>query len=103
MSVNTYKETIMEIIGEPQLEAVRRESREFRSLESRHRELETELTELVRHRTLTPQEELHKKELQKHKLAIKDRLTRLLQGRRHTGGPSGDRRRRQTASSPEAA
>ena len=93
----------MATIGESQLDEVRRESREFRSLEVRHRDLEAELTGLIRRRTLTPQEELHKKELQKHKLAIKDRLTRLLHDHRRTGGPNGDRRRRQTASSPEAA
>ena len=92
----------MATIGESQLDEVRRESREFRSLEVRHRDLEAELTGLIRRRTLTPQEELHKKELQKHKLAIKDRLTRLLHDRR-TGGPGGDRRRRQAASPPGAA
>jgi uncharacterized protein YdcH (DUF465 family) len=56
------------------------------------------LTELVRHRTLTPQEELHKKALQKQKLAIKDRMAMLMQACR-----SGFARRRSHAAPPSGA
>ncbi len=63
------------------LDALREESWEFRTLELRHRQQEEELAVLLRHRSLTPPEELHKKELQKQKLATKDRMTALIHDR----------------------
>ena len=60
------------------VERLRRENREFRLLESRHRRLDEELTQLVRHHVLTPDEEVKKKVLQKEKLVAKDRMARLL-------------------------
>lgn len=60
------------------IERLRRENRDFRLLESRHRKLDEELSQLVRHHVLTPVEELRKKTLQKEKLAAKDRMARLI-------------------------
>jgi uncharacterized protein YdcH (DUF465 family) len=60
------------------IERLRRENREFRLLESRHRQLDEELNQLVRHHVLTPDEELKKKTLQKEKLVAKDRMARLI-------------------------
>jgi len=60
------------------IEQLRRENREFRLLESRHRQLDEELDQLVRHHVLTPEEEVKKKILQKEKLVAKDRMVRLI-------------------------
>lgn len=59
-------------------ETLRRSNPEFRKLESEHERLERELNELVRHRVLTPQEELHKKQIQVEKLHAKDRMEAIL-------------------------
>jgi len=67
---------------EAMLRALRESSWEFRTQEARHRELEAELAAMVRHRLLTPTEELHKKELQIQKLAAKDRMAELLRDHR---------------------
>jgi len=60
------------------IERLRRENREFRLLETRHQQLEDELSELVRHHVLTPDEEMKKKMLQKEKLVTKDRMAQLI-------------------------
>jgi uncharacterized protein len=60
------------------IERLRRENREFRLLESRHRQLDEEIDQLVRHHVLTPDEEMKKKVLQKEKLVAKDRMARLI-------------------------
>lgn len=65
------------------IEQLRRENREFRLLESRHRKLDEELNQLVRHHVLTPDEELKKKTLQKEKLVAKDRMARLIHDSQH--------------------
>ena len=57
---------------------LRRVSHEFRTLETTHHRLDGELTELQRRHVLTPQEELAKKQLQKEKLAAKDKMAELI-------------------------
>lgn len=67
-------------------EQLRRSSQEFRTLEETHHRLDGELNDLQRRHVLTPQEELVKKQLQKEKLAMKDKmaeLIRLYQAGRH--------------------
>ena len=80
------------------LDALREESWEFRTLESRHRQLEEELAALLRHRALTPLEELHKKELQKQKLLMKDRMAELIRQGQRLSAPA----RRARSASPGA-
>lgn len=55
-------------------ESLRERDPDFRKLEEEHQRLEQELNGLVRHKTLTPQEELHKKQVQVEKLHTKDRI-----------------------------
>jgi uncharacterized protein YdcH (DUF465 family) len=55
-------------------ETLRERDPDFRKLEEEHQRLEQELNGLVRHKTLTPQEELHKKQVQVEKLHTKDRI-----------------------------
>ena len=62
-------------------EELRQSNREFRKLEGEHHRLDEELKEMVRRKTLTPKEEIHKKRIQVEKLHTKDRIEALL--RRH--------------------
>lgn len=64
-------------------ERLRKENHEFRKLEGEHQRLEEELMSLIRHKTLTPQEQVHKKQIQIDKLITKDRIEAML--REHTG------------------
>ena len=57
---------------------LRRSSTEFRQLEESHHRLDAELAELRRRHVLTPQEELQKKQIQKEKLAKKDKMAELM-------------------------
>jgi uncharacterized protein YdcH (DUF465 family) len=57
---------------------LRQSSLEFRQLEESHHRLDTELAELQKRHVLTPQEELQKKQLQKEKLAKKDKMAELM-------------------------
>lgn len=50
----------------------------FRTLEKEHHQLDEALHGLNRRRTLTPQEELHKKQAQKKKLAAKDSMAEMI-------------------------
>lgn len=50
----------------------------FRSLEKEHHQLDEELRDLTRRRTLTPQEEIQKKEWQKKKLVAKDNMVEMI-------------------------
>ncbi|MGQ0812426.1 MAG: DUF465 domain-containing protein [Nitrospiraceae bacterium] len=59
-------------------ERLRRSDHEFRELEESHHRLDVELTELQRRHVLTPSEELLKKQLQKEKLAKKDKMAELI-------------------------
>ncbi|MEW6325155.1 MAG: YdcH family protein [Nitrospirota bacterium] len=90
------------VIDGHMLEELRQHSREFRTLESRHRQLETELAELIRHRVLTPLEELHKRELQKQKLAAKDRMAQLIREHERAEAPA-DRLRAVSTAPPQAS
>lgn len=57
---------------------LRGSSPEFRDLEEAHHRLDAELAELHKRHVLTPQEELLKKQIQKEKLAKKDRMAELV-------------------------
>ncbi len=60
-------------------------STEFKELEETHHRLDAELAELQKRHVLTPQEELVKKQLQKEKLAKKDRMAELIRLYRENG------------------
>ena len=66
-------------------ELLRESSTEFRELEQTHHRLDVELAELQKRHVLTPQEELVKKQLQKEKLAKKDRMAELIRLYRENG------------------
>ena len=57
---------------------LRQSSSEFRQLEESHHRLDTELAELQKRHVLTPHEELQKKQIQKEKLAKKDKMAELM-------------------------
>jgi len=59
-------------------EALRQRNSEFQKLEEEHHRLEQELNELTRRKNLTPQEELHKKQIQVEKLHLKDHMEAIL-------------------------
>ncbi len=59
-------------------EALRASNEEFRELEASHHRLEAELQEILKHRVQTPQEEMMRKQLQKEKLAAKDKMAELI-------------------------
>ena len=50
----------------------------FREIEECHHRLDGELQELLKNHTLTPQEELLKKQIQKEKLGQKDRMAAMI-------------------------
>jgi len=51
---------------------------DFREMEESHHRLDVELQELLKNHTLTPQEELLKKQIQKEKLGKKDRMAEMI-------------------------
>jgi uncharacterized protein YdcH (DUF465 family) len=55
---------------------------EMARLKARHDEIEKRLTELERHLSLTPEEQIERSELKKEKLRAKDRLVLLSTGQR---------------------
>ncbi len=57
---------------------VRNANPEFKKLEKEHHRLEIKLNALVRHKTMTPQEQTQKKRIQKEKLHTKDRMEVIL-------------------------
>ncbi|MET0514616.1 MAG: ribosomal protein S18-alanine N-acetyltransferase [Nitrospiraceae bacterium] len=59
-------------------ERLRQSSIEFRELEESHHRLDIELAELQKRHVLTPSEEVVKKQLQKEKLAKKDKMAELI-------------------------
>jgi uncharacterized protein YdcH (DUF465 family) len=59
-------------------ESLRKRNLDFLKLETEHHRLERELNELVRRKTLTPQEESHKKQIQVEKLHAKDRMEEMI-------------------------
>lgn len=60
------------------VERLRQSSHEFRELEESHHRLDLELNDLQRRHVLTPSEETTKKQLQKEKLAKKDKMAELI-------------------------
>jgi uncharacterized protein YdcH (DUF465 family) len=68
------------------MELLRQSSTEFRELEESHHRLDAELNELQRRHVLTPQEELVKKQIQKEKLAKKDKMAELIRLYRENEG-----------------
>jgi uncharacterized protein YdcH (DUF465 family) len=60
------------------VEQLRASNVEFRQLEESHHKLDAELTELQRRHVLTPQEEILKKQIQKEKLAMKDKMAEFI-------------------------
>jgi hypothetical protein len=67
------------------VERLRQSNTEFRELEESHHRLDQELSELQKRHVLTPSEELTKKQLQKEKLAKKDRMAELIRVYREQG------------------
>jgi uncharacterized protein YdcH (DUF465 family) len=55
---------------------------EMESLKARHDEIEKRLSELERHLSLTPDEQIERSQLKKEKLRAKDRLAQLSAGLR---------------------
>lgn len=66
-------------------ERLRQSNAEFRELEESHHRLDLELNELQKRHVLTPAEELTKKQLQKEKLAKKDKMAELIRINRDNG------------------
>ncbi len=64
--------------GDAWIEQLRKTNREFADLERRHLALERELGDLLKRRVLTTDEEIRKKNMQKEKLAMKDRMNGIL-------------------------
>jgi uncharacterized protein len=60
------------------IQQLRKTHHEFHQLEEQHRQLEERLSELMRHKVLTPQEEIEKKRLQFEKLKAKDRMAQIV-------------------------
>ncbi len=60
------------------VERLRQSNTEFRELEESHHRLDVELNDLQKRHVLTPAEELTKKQLQKEKLAKKDRMAEMI-------------------------
>ncbi|MFQ5993154.1 MAG: DUF465 domain-containing protein [Nitrospiraceae bacterium] len=67
---------------------LRESNSEFRELEETHHRLDAELGELRKRHVLTPQEEILKKQIQKEKLAKKDRMAELIRLHRERGEQS---------------
>ena len=59
-------------------ERLRQSSHEFRVLEEAHHRLDLELIQLQKRHVLTPAEELAMKDLQKEKLAKKDKMAEMI-------------------------
>jgi uncharacterized protein YdcH (DUF465 family) len=60
------------------IEKLRRENDEFLFWESRHEKLEQEIRQFNKRPHLTPPEDVHRKELQKEKLAAKDKMMEIM-------------------------
>jgi hypothetical protein len=65
-------------------DTLRSSNTEFRELEESHHRLDVELSELQRRHFLTPQEEALKKQIQKEKLAKKDKMAEIIRLYRQT-------------------
>ena len=60
------------------VEHLRSTNANFREMEESHHRLDAELQELLKNHTLTPEEELLKKQIQKEKLGEKDRMAAMI-------------------------
>ena len=60
------------------IECLRSADAAFRDMEESHHRLDAELQGLLKNHTLTPQEELLKKQIQKEKLGKKDRMAEMI-------------------------
>jgi hypothetical protein len=60
------------------VERMKQQNHEFLNLQRTHKQLEKKLSKLNKRKTLTPQEELEKKQLQKEKLVTKDQMEVLI-------------------------
>lgn len=67
------------------VERLRQSSTEFRELEEAHHRLDLELNDLQKRHVLTPAEELTKRQLQKEKLAKKDKMAEMIRVHRDQG------------------
>jgi len=67
------------------MERLRQSNTEFRELEESHHRLDLELNDLQKRHVLTPNEELSKKQLQKEKLAKKDKMAEMIRMYRDHG------------------
>jgi uncharacterized protein YdcH (DUF465 family) len=67
-------------------ELLRESNPEFRALEDSHHTLDAQLAELHKRHVLTPQEEIVKKQIQKEKLAKKDRMALMIREYRQVHG-----------------
>ena len=67
------------------VERLRQSNTEFRELEESHHRLDLELNDLQKRHVLTPAEELSKKQLQKEKLAKKDKMAEMIRIYRERG------------------
>jgi uncharacterized protein len=70
---------------------LRQSSQEFRELETSHHKLDAELAGLQKRHVLTQQEEILKKQIQKEKLAKKDRMAELIRLYREEQGRAAAR------------
>ncbi len=61
-----------------QADDAQKHNSEYLKLKQEHHRLEIELNALVRHKTLTPEEESEKKKIQIEKLHMKDRMEGIL-------------------------
>lgn len=72
------------------VEHLRSSNADYREMEESHHRLDAELETLLQNHTLTPQEELLKKQIQKEKLGKKDRMAGMIREYRMSQGqPTG--------------
>ena len=72
------------------VEHLRSSNVDYREMEESHHRLDAELQMLLQNHTLTPQEELLKKQIQKEKLGKKDRMAEMIREYRESQGqPTG--------------
>ena len=69
------------------IQQLRKNHHEFHQLEKQHRHLKEKLADLLRHRVLTPQEEIEKKRLQFEKLKAKDRMAQIIRDQQSHSAP----------------
>lgn len=60
------------------IERLKKENEEFKKLSEEHRTLDELLAEMDSRRYLTPEEEIERKKMQKHKLLKKDKMAALV-------------------------